>query len=92
MLTDADARVLLTDRDPGHLPPDHHLAVVRLDAEAEAIGQEPDAMPISAANADNLAYVIYTRVDPAPGRGGPRTVRSTVLSSARTTCSSDRPR
>ncbi|HVH12218.1 MAG TPA: amino acid adenylation domain-containing protein [Longimicrobium sp.] len=60
MLKDSRAAVLLT-----HAPLAESLslsapAVVRLDADAEAIAAAPDHAPESGVEAENLAYVIYT--------------------------------
>jgi amino acid adenylation domain-containing protein len=60
MLSDAEAQVLLTDRDPDDLLPGPDLEIVRLDTQAEAIGRELDRAPTTAASAESLAYVIYT--------------------------------
>ncbi|HEU0052501.1 MAG TPA: amino acid adenylation domain-containing protein, partial [Longimicrobium sp.] len=59
MLEDSGARVAIVDRaDAGALPAG--VAVIDLDAEAEALARE-DASPVeSAADVDNAAYVIYT--------------------------------
>jgi amino acid adenylation domain-containing protein len=63
MLSDAGAPVLvtqgaLTERLPAHAA--QQMQVVRLDADATAIGEQPVTAPASGADPDNLAYLIYT--------------------------------
>ena len=60
MLADARARVLITVERFARDLPEHAARVVRLDADAEAIGLEDAANLAGDVVADNLAYVIYT--------------------------------
>jgi natural product biosynthesis luciferase-like monooxygenase protein len=61
MLEDAKLRVVLTtETGAASLHPKHDVAVVRLDAEAARIAQQPDIALEGGAAPENLAYVIYT--------------------------------
>ena len=60
MLSDAHARVLVTEAEHLRSLPPHEALVVRIDADWEEIARHPSTAPISGTCADNLAYVIYT--------------------------------
>ncbi|WP_420124961.1 amino acid adenylation domain-containing protein, partial [Longimicrobium sp.] len=60
MLRDAAVPVLLTHSALEPKLPAHDARVVRMDADAAAIGQEPGHAPESGVDLRNLAYIIYT--------------------------------
>ncbi|MCA9973778.1 MAG: amino acid adenylation domain-containing protein, partial [Anaerolineales bacterium] len=61
MLADSGAPVLLTqERLKESLIPENKVRIVCLDADWDAIAQQPAAAPASPVQATNLAYVIYT--------------------------------
>ncbi len=60
MLEDTAAPVLITDSELQRALPHFDGAVVRLDADADAIAAEPADNPTAGARSDSLAYVMYT--------------------------------
>ena len=61
MLGDMKPRVILTDARLASVLPDHTASVLRLDADAGAVAEEPkDRPPRGDLGLDHLAYVIYT--------------------------------
>ncbi|MFL5540511.1 MAG: non-ribosomal peptide synthase/polyketide synthase [Longimicrobiaceae bacterium] len=60
MLEDSRAPILLTQARSAVLVDDHAAAVLRVDADREAIAAEPATRPRCRARSRNLAYLIYT--------------------------------
>jgi len=60
MLSDAGVEVLLSETHLSERLPQTGSPVILVDAERDAIQQESDANPVTAATPDNLAYVLYT--------------------------------
>jgi amino acid adenylation domain-containing protein len=60
MLSDSDARVLLSRSELAGVVEAGDLDVVRLDQAAGALASESIEAPRSGATADNLAYIVYT--------------------------------
>src|SRR5205085_11106449 len=60
MLTDAQARLLLTEEALADRLPQGQAEVIRLDADWKAIAEESADDPGGDVDADGIAYVIYT--------------------------------
>ncbi|HEU0079696.1 MAG TPA: amino acid adenylation domain-containing protein, partial [Longimicrobiaceae bacterium] len=69
LLADAGAPVLLTQASLAARVEGYAGAVVRLDADADAIAAEPDAPPAVRVDARSAAYVIYTSGSTGAPRG-----------------------
>ena len=59
-VTDAQAKVLVSDRRLAERLPASQATVLLVDRDREAIAGEPDSAPASDVQPENLAYVIYT--------------------------------
>ncbi|WP_316235432.1 amino acid adenylation domain-containing protein, partial [Bradyrhizobium sp. SZCCHNR1058] len=60
MIADAATRVIVTQAALLERLPDHHLPVVRVDADWPEVARQLATMPATTVAPDNIAYVIYT--------------------------------